>query len=589
MTPYNESLAYNDIAYIKNMWGSRLTKYLRNFRRYNNTPYSNLQNPQNCVVGFWQNEYSSEADTSPTPSENVVKSCVDALRSKIASSKCRPFFNTIGGGFKEIQTTKAAQRFFDNLFDETNMHKIVNTIFFFSEVFDTGVLYIDDITYKPAAALPHQVYYDPSEDMYGAISRILYEREYYPTRLLPKKWDLPDGLRTVTYGVYYDCVEHKKIFIVNGSIKEIVPYNQQLVPFIIFHYETPITGSSCVSVVDELNAIQLELDTLMAKIKDASQLNPCMTFFLPEGSGIVATQLNNRVGNVVTYKPSPNMTGSPVTTSTPSFIDPQYISLHDKLKKDAYEIIGISELSAQSKKPGGLDSGVALNTMEDIESDRFETKLNNYIRLYVDIAKLYIELLPENQTILPESRFNSNVKWADIKAMSKMMNIQYSSADSLSKDPSEKLKQINQMISLGIIPKDRAAQFMELPDIDAAYSLANNAVSAVLKIIENCIYYNNFDVPDFIPFDMLKVEIINTQLSLFAIENNGSNSEDIGKLNKLFDIVVNLSAKWQMQSAITAEQDQELVGNVLTQEANAQPVENNPGVSGEINVNTGGN
>ena len=83
----------------------------------------------------------------------------------------------------------------------------------------------------------------------------------------------------------------------------------------------------------------------MQKITEASRLNPALTFFVPEGSQIKVNQLNNRVGNVVTYRPTPNMTGSPVTSATPAFIDDQYIQLLDNLKTTAYELTGISKLS----------------------------------------------------------------------------------------------------------------------------------------------------------------------------------------------------------------------------------------------------
>ena len=300
-------------------------------------------------------------------------------------------------------------------------------------------------------------------------------------------------------------------------------------------------------------------------------------------SSVKTAQLNNRVGQILEYNATPNMTGSPVTVATPAFIDGQYMQLVDELKQSAYELVGISQLSAMSTKPTGLNSGVALSTMENIESDRFETQLNQVIRAYVDIAKTCIEVFPEEDTILPEDNQRLSIKWKDIVEESNKMVVQFSAADSLSKDPSTKLQQLQMLAQTGIIPQTRIAQFMELPDIQSGYSLSNNAINAVLTCINDCIEKDIFEVPDFIPFTMLKEEIINTQLSLkAAASEENDNSVDIAKLTKLYERVESKEADWQADAQLESEMqamegertaDGLPVGmNILSQEAQMEQV-----------------
>jgi hypothetical protein len=281
----------------------------------------------------------------------------------------------------------------------------------------------------------------------------------------------------------------------------------------------------------------MKIDEILRKISDAVTLNPALTFFVPEGSQVKANQLDNRIGNIITYRPSPNMTSSPVTSSTPAFIDPSYIDMLDKLKQDAYEMIGISQLSATSQKPKGLDSGTALQTMEDIESDRFEVQLNQVVRCYTDLARLYIDIVPDNEDILPEDNVREEITWADIKNAAKQMNIQFSGANSLSKDPETKLRQINMLTQAGIIPRARIATLMEVPDLEAGYSISNNALNATLAVIDDCINKDLYDIPFYIPTPLLMEEIANTMLSLTAADKEG-NKPDIDKLKRLFEIVV---------------------------------------------------
>jgi hypothetical protein len=153
------------------------------------------------------------------------------------------------------------------------------------------------------------------------------------------------------------------------------------------------------------------------------------------------------------------------------------------------------------------------------------------------------------------------------------MVVQFSAADSLSKDPSTKLQQLQMLAQTGIIPQTRIAQFMELPDIQSGYSLSNNAINAVLTCINDCIEKDIFEVPDYIPFLMLKEEIINTQLSLkSAASAENDNRKDIEKLTKLYEAVEEKEAEWQSNQPQPTEPQQTEDGmpigeNILTQEA----------------------
>lgn len=563
----------NRVSELKTLNESRLSKYYRNYNYYNNTPAGTLKNVRNpSIVGLYNIDESIEADTTTSPSINVIKSCIDTLTSKIAQSKVRPFFNCINGTFKDINVCKNAQQYFDQYFDIEEVNKKVSMAFRDACIFDHGVIYVDSETKSISKALPWQVFVRPAELTYNNITRAYYCQNDYPVSMLPEKYrkkvlNVNPDQNYVTYGIYYDTVDEcKAVYISELDFVDIEKYEGNRVPFIFLWYNNPIHGGSSVSVVDMLYGIQTEVNTLMAKVKDASQLSPALTFFLPDDATIKSTQLNNRIGNVITYKATSDMTSSPVTVATPSFIDSQYIELIQNLKETAYEMVGISQLSAQSKKPTGLDSGVALQTMEDVESERFEEQLNQVIRCYVEIAKTCLRVFPKEETILPDTPNRVDIKWRDIVEEEKKMQIQFSAADSLSKDPSTKLQQLQQLAAVGVIPQERIAQFMELPDLEGGYSLSNNAINAVLSVIRDCIENDVMEIPDFIPVPMLKTEIINTQLSLRAA-NFQKNIEDIAKLDQLYNIAVQME---QTMNQPTPQEQQAMVQQQLQQQAVAQ-------------------
>lgn len=529
---------------LKSLNAQRKVKYYRNRSLYESTPRLNIENIKNPnVVGYYNNIDELNEDTTATPNLNVIKSCIDTLSSKIAQSKVRPFFNCVNGSFKDIQTVKSAQQFFDQYYDAQDVNKKVSEAFRDACIFEDGYIFVDVDSKDIHKALPWQVYERPAELSYGKVTRSYYERKDYPVTLLPAKVlnaikDKIGLAEYVTYGLYFDTVNHVKIYYVSEYdfiLEE--PYEAERTPFIRLYYNCPVSGNTSNSVVDMLYTIQLEINTLMNKIKDASQLNIAMTYLIPKGSGLKTGQLNNRIGNIIEYEPTSNMTGSPVTVSTPSFIDPQYMALLNELIAKAYELVGISALSAQSKKPTGLNSGIALSTMEDVESERFETQLNQVIKSYVDIAKTCLEVFPQDEDILPEVTTRMTIKWKDIVEESKKMQIQFSSADSLSKDPSQKLQQLIALSQAGVIPQSRISQFMEIPDLQGGYSIANNAINAVMSIIQDCVNNDVFDIPEYIPLSLLEDEILNTQLSLRAA-NYEMNRESIAKLSQLYAMCI---------------------------------------------------
>lgn len=515
-------------------------KYNRNLRLYEYTRNINIDDIKDgSTVGYYYRGYE---ETSSDVQQNIIKSCVDTLVSKIASQKVRPFFNTVHGSFRDFQICKQAQQYFDLLYDMQNVGQTVDMAFRDCCIFSKGVVYCDEIEKKIKRAMPFNVYTRPSEETYGKLTRVYYKQKNYPVSLLQEniKKKIKTDLEYVDVGLYYDIVNHVKAYYIpqTGDEENLIveEYKRDTLPFVFIHYSNPVVGSDATSIVDLLYGIQIEIDTILQKITEASRLNPAMTFFLPEGSQIKAGQLNNRVGNIITYRPTPNMTSSPVTTSTPAFIDDQYIQLLDNLKTTAYELTGISKLSAQSAKPVGIDSGLGLRTITNIESERFQTQFNQVIRMYVEIARTCISVFDPNDDILPRDQKRVNIKWSDIVEEYEKMSIQYSGADALSKDPATKLQQLQVLAQAGVISQTRIAQLMEIPDLESGYSMANNSINAVMTVIDDCIMKNKMDVPEYIPIPLLKEELVNTMLSLRA-SDHPSNALDIAKLTQLYQNV----------------------------------------------------
>lgn len=526
-------------------------KYLRNLRLYLYSMNVSLdQIKEGNLVGYWQ--LLDGTDYTSSINENVIASCIDSLTSMMASKLTRPYISGLNTTFEERQVLTQAQQFFDIFIDEKRLNEIVTNAFRDCCIFGDGYIFIDGKNKNVTKALPWQIIYRPAESTYGKITRVLYERKSFPATLLPYKTKQD----YVNYQIYFDTVAHKEVHIVDNEIVEELEYLSDEIPFVQFHYNNPVYGRDSNSVVDLLYGIQMKIHDLYTTFSEASKVNPAMTVFVPSGSDVKATSITNRVGQIFQYKPIEGVS-KPVEIATPNFIADQYIQAVQMLKNDAYELTGVSKLSAQSQKPSGLDSGRALQTMNDIESERFEVQQRMVITSYVEVMKKCIECFNPEEDILPADLNRMPIKWGDLISIKNKTKITFNALNYLSKDPSTRMAQIDNLEAKGYINKNQAMSYYNIPDADAAYSYANVSYNAVQEIISEALYAEDYTIPDYIPIDLLKQEIVTTMLSLRAVQND-KNLISIQRLEQLYkeacDISNAISTQANNQMAQTDEQ-----------------------------------
>lgn len=514
---------------LNSIINSKLDIYTYKLARYFNKINVDLRNYTEFDWSF-NTSFSSflqDSDLLQSGSSNVIKSVIDSLVSKLANNKTRPYFTPVNGTYETRQIVKSAQTYFDTFYDNANIHAKIAKAFKEACIFDIGYIFINPFTWAIDVADTWTVAILSTEK--STPTKLLIRIENYPTTLIDKTLNE----KYVQYAIYIDVIEHKAIEYINAKISKEISYNADILPIVPVYFNEPVNGNQTISVVDELDGIQTQIDLISAKISTAAQLTPANVTYVYENSSLKAGDVSNRTGTVYSIDMPPGTTTLPVQNVTPAPFDPQWLSLLDYYKGLAYEMIGISQLSAQSKKPSGLNSGTALQTMEDIESDRFETQVSHYINAYVNLAKTIIAVAPENATILPEDTNTSNVKWKDVKKQSGLFKVQYSAASSLSKDPAEKIKQIMQMSQVGLIPPSKIANYLNMPDLQDAFIGASAVQDAIDTVISNAIEKDEFVIPEFVNYQQLSKEIALIQNQLFSCLDNKKAREAIIKLNKL--------------------------------------------------------
>ena len=587
----NRDLVVKKINNLLSSTGSSINKYYRNYALYNQTSVADIKSANPIAPGVIQNGMRINSDY---PSINIIKSCVDSVVNSIVTAKPRPFINTIKGSFKTIEIARQLQIFYDYYFSEQDLYNKNVIALRDACLFDRGYVYIDEITLEASNISPWNVYTDPNEkekkQVYIIFNNTTIESlpEYVEKELTKSELNL----NHITYGVYYNSKYHTKALTVNGSVRKIYNYEADTVPIKYITYTPTIIGDHCLSIADMLLGLQKEINIISKTIALAAKKNPAQTIMLQNASNIAVGELNNEIGNIIQFNSENNGSGNPVNVLTPSFISEQYEAIRDKDIQRAYELVGKSQTSASGRKEVGIESGVAIATLADLQSERFQVLLGSFIDLFTQEAKLVAEIGMKNATIITPSRYELKLTWDEVREDYSKMRIEFSSADALSKDPSEKLKQLQSLAQAGIIPATQIPSLLEIPDINRGFSAVNNGYNCAMSIIDACIYDDKYDLPFYVPFELLKEMIVNTMLSLRAAEGaTEDNEEDIDKLSKLFNIVLknqrSLDSLQEETSNISVNGNNaySMVGGVENNHEVANPYDT--GMSANSNVSAG--
>lgn len=535
-------------------------KYSYLYARYLNDLSFSFRNIQPWSSWNYAFDLKQDTDLLKSAYTNVIKSVIDTATSKIAAQKVRPFFSPVNGLYKTRQVVRQIQEYFDNIYEQANIHEIMAESFRDGCIAGKGYVFIDPVTYEIKSLKPHTVAFLESECKYGSPKRMLVKYIDFPvSKLKDYGINKPRRVETVTLWHYIDADEHEQEFFVDGKSVKTLPYKPEILPVIELYYNKAVWGTQTVSLVQELDGIQTQIDMINAKISAAAQLNPCNVTYVIEGSNLSTTDVDNRVGKVFGVRMPPGTNTPPVVNVNPPVFDPMWLNLIEHYVKQAYDITGISQLSAMSKKPAGADSGVALQTLEDVESDRLEIATTHYIQAYTELAKVIIEVLPEKENILPESMNNSSLKWKDVKDQTSLFKIQYSTATALSKNPSEKIKQIMQMSQIGMIDQSQIAKYLDMPDLRNAFDKASAANDGVEQCIDRAITFEDYEIPDFVNYQNLAQAIAVEENRLYAeMTDDKDNNEEVEEsLSRLIILEEKLLGIMQKNGFVDLGNDQE--------------------------------
>jgi hypothetical protein len=373
---------------------------------------------------------------------NVVQSMVDTVVSKIGKNKPRPYFLTDDGDFTLQRRAEKLTKFVEGQFYATDFYEKAQQAFKDACIFGTGAvkIYREGDEIKCERTFIDEIMVDDNESYYGS-PRQMHQRKWIHKDVLkaqfPKSagaieaaasdsgrvnefkdrngdmllviesWRLPTSKKG-------DDGRHT-ICIANETLWE-EDYTKKYFPFVFFRWNTKPLGFFGQGISEQLLGLQLEMNKILKTIQVSMHLVSIPKLFVEASSKIVTAHLDNKIGSIIKYA------GTPPTPGTLGSIPPDLFNHLDRLYSRAYEIIGISQLSAQSQKPGGLDSGKALRTFNDLESERFMEVAQRRENVFLDASKILIDYAKDiaeetknYEVKCPGSGFLKTINWDDVQ------------------------------------------------------------------------------------------------------------------------------------------------------------------------------
>jgi hypothetical protein len=540
----DEKEARNRIGRLASRNSAREAKYIRSYNRYvnNGERRESIWDVDTIPISYVTQAVASNGIQTQI---NIIRSIIDTIVSKISQANVRPYFLPVNGLWDTIRLCREIQNKFDIWLDEQHAYPKAVQAFRNATIFDYGVVYVNPESDSLTLVKPWEYYLDPDAYNSGTIPECGYRQKHFPLAGLKDKIDNPnikamlddDPFQTMEYTQYWDLYNGQKYEFAGQYLLhdvEKLDYEQYgglyRRPFVEIYYSKPIRGFWSDSLTDNLYPIQKQIDEIVMRL-DVAYRNSIqkLIFVASNPGGVKASMIGN---GVEIYGVPPTEVGKMVEVVMPAPVDKGWVDGLEFYINKAYEIAGISQLSAQSKAPANLDSGKALDTMEDIESDRFNTQLQQFTHYLVDIARVKIDCSPKGMEIIKDKKTKTKITWGDARKIKNEYKLQFSAASSLSKNPEEKRNEIEFLKANGILMQEDIPSLYDMPDLDRAHSKSTAAYDHCQKIIYRAVEDDDIDYDESVNINMLFRESIEMKNQLCASDEN---DEYINRLDKLIE------------------------------------------------------
>ncbi len=423
---------------------------------------------------------------------NLSQRIISTLLSKIARNKPKPTFLTEDGDWDKQEQAKGLDRFMIGQFYKSKVYETTQKTFLHSCIFGTGLSHvyndgknclIENVLASEILADDRECLLDKPQNLYrvksaSKVSLIArfpkFKKEIMESKTLEQTgyyfgnavgddnvtvveaWHLPDQ----------NGENGRHVLAIEGATLLDKEWKRKYFPFPKFKFQERAIGFYGRGVCELINNIQLEANKLYERIRNNIHLTTVPRVLYDYSSKIVKSKFNNEIGSLIGYL------GTAPQFITPSGVAPELFEWLKMQIQFAFEEIGVSELSASSQKPAGLNSGAAIREFSDIESDRFSNLQQRWEDYHLVVSDMMIDEISElaesenGYSVLAVTKEgNFNIKWKDVNLDRDSYVMQTYPTSLLPTHPAGRLATVTEMVSEELIDRADALDLLDYPDI----------------------------------------------------------------------------------------------------------------------------
>ncbi len=479
------------------------------------------------------------------PTFNLIQVGVDTLVSRVAQNEPAPKFLTDGGDYKERHLAQRLNQFILGEFYQTKAYDKAKRMFRDGLVMGSGALKVyegDDDKVAVDRVMITDLFVDDNDSLNGHPQQLyqlkLVDRDKlianandkkakaviegtpqsYPDNapdtgrttadqvMVVEGWKLPSGDDPEAPG--YVPGRHT-LATMNGVIFD-EEWKKAKFPFVFFNYQDPFLGFWGQGVATQLFGTQMSLNRILYTITRAITLVGVPRVFIDQSSKVVKAHNSNEIGVIITYSGTkPSYEVAPCNA-------PELYQERDKLIDYGMRQLGVSSMQSQGQKPGGLNSGEAIRSYDDVNSDRFSETSKKYDQIFIEMAYLITDTAMDiakrtgkYQTVYPNK---DGTKEIDLPKMSILKNpfiIQCFNESSLPRTPAGRIATVTEQVQAGMLSIKEGRRLMRFPDLEQNEKLDNASEERIFKILDAIVEDGDYTPPDpFMDLDLANVLVV---------------------------------------------------------------------------------
>lgn len=454
------------------------------------------------------------AGADPVIGLNPTKSAIDTVCARVSTQKVRPMFLTQGGRWKQRTKAKKLQKFVEGLFEEEGFYGKAGMVLRDGAIFGMGFMkfFERDGNLCMERVYPGEIVVDETSAMncdprsYFHVKSVPVENlvadfpEYKDQIMTSRTFIQSTGTGRTTHMVRViegwhipasDGTGGRHCICVDGCTIYSGPWEESSPPLEALWWNKPPVGYYGNGAAEDLAGLQEEIDYLMHRIQLSMHVNATAWLLKHESDKTPNAHFTNKIGTIIEWSGE-----HPPTLQVNPALHQQVFDHVKWLYGICFDDVGVSQMSATSRKPPGIESGVALQTLLDVETQRHGLVQMAWEDFTVRCAKKCIALA---RKIYKGGKSDFNVKWdggkyvetiewSDVNIPEDEYILKCWPTNLMPSTPAGKLDTVEKMMQSGVIDAQTAMMLLDFPDVEHIQGLSLTATKTALWIVDQVIY-----------------------------------------------------------------------------------------------------